>query len=509
MTQAYVRPTAVSEATINVSIFSEGMLHVGVLGHVDSGKTSLVRALHETLAGVLSTAALDKHPQSKQRGITLDLGFSSVVVDAKRLVFVDCPGHASLVKTVIGSAAIIDCVLLVIDAAKGVQVQTVECLALAECTVDHLVVVLNKVDLVTPSKLLSLEKNLRSRVFSKTKFGSDVPVLTTSATDRQGITDLSATLGALVPRSRPRNLPFVFSFDHMFTISGQGCVFAGTCLQGSVRVGDTVEVVTLNDGDRCRRVKSIQVFKENVKEITSGDRAAICVPKIAKLERGLIVLPSSSTAFNVALVQLQRVRFFKGAIRHKSSFHVSIGHSHCQARILLLKPDHHYREPILQWLEETTCTFGEQLENTSVAVLCLNSRIRAPGGSVLLGSRMDLDTSDAQCRIAFHGRILSLLDAPSHPASSLIRMRKTVQRELVVDRVKEHTTTVCKGHFTSQAHALYYQHRPATNTMRGLRGHVSDSFGTTGKVLVVFEAEGSEKGDRVVVDHITTAPLKM
>lgn len=106
-------------------------VNVGVLGHVDSGKTSLVRALSTQL----STAALDKHPQSQQRGITLDLGFSSFVLmytqPSLQVTLVDCPGHASLFRTILGGVAIIDAVLLVVDCRKGMQPQTIESLLLA------------------------------------------------------------------------------------------------------------------------------------------------------------------------------------------------------------------------------------------------------------------------------------------------------------------------------------------------------------------------------------------
>jgi len=132
-------------------------VNVGIMGHVDSGKTTLVRSL----STLLSTAALDKHPQSQQRGITLDLGFSAFTLplpphleelvssdyDALQFTLVDCPGHASLIRTILGGAAIIDMIILVIDATKGIQKQTVECIVIAEIATDNLIIALNKVDL--------------------------------------------------------------------------------------------------------------------------------------------------------------------------------------------------------------------------------------------------------------------------------------------------------------------------------------------------------------------------
>ena len=148
-------------------------LKVGVLGHVDSGKTSLVKAL----STLLSTASLDKNPQSIARGITLDLGFSAFLLPipdrlnpsvaaaadgqapgptgtsdggykALQFTLVDCPGHASLIRTIIGGAQIIDMMILVVDVNKGIQTQTAECLVIGEITTKHLIIALNKVDLI-------------------------------------------------------------------------------------------------------------------------------------------------------------------------------------------------------------------------------------------------------------------------------------------------------------------------------------------------------------------------
>lgn len=128
--------------------------NIGVLGHIDSGKTSLAKALSSTA----STASFDKNPQSKERGITLDLGFSSFQVampehlkhhryDLLQFTLVDCPGHASLIRTIIGGAQIIDMMMLVVDVTKGVQTQTAECLVIGEILCEKMVVVLNKIDL--------------------------------------------------------------------------------------------------------------------------------------------------------------------------------------------------------------------------------------------------------------------------------------------------------------------------------------------------------------------------
>ena len=136
--------------------------NVGLLGHVDSGKTTLSKRLSGE-KGVASTAAFDKNPQSQERGITLDLGFSSFQTPAPehlqiknieqiQYTLVDCPGHASLIKTIIGGAQIIDLMLLIVDITKGFQTQTAECLVLGEIVCPKLIVVLTKTDCLSVEK---------------------------------------------------------------------------------------------------------------------------------------------------------------------------------------------------------------------------------------------------------------------------------------------------------------------------------------------------------------------
>ena len=147
-------------------------LNVGILGHVDSGKTSLARALSE----IAGTAAFDKNPQSQERGITIDLGFSSVISDMPhhlsnhtsksklQITFVDCPGHASLIRTIIGGAQIIHMMMLVVDVTKGMQTQTAECLVIGEIMCKQMVVVLNKIDLLPQEKRTSLIEKMRKKM---------------------------------------------------------------------------------------------------------------------------------------------------------------------------------------------------------------------------------------------------------------------------------------------------------------------------------------------------------
>ena len=151
-------------------------VNVGILGHIDSGKTSLARALSTHF----STASLDKHPQSTERGITLDLGFSSFTApvpenlkhlpyDEIQFTLVDCPGHASLIKTVLGGAQIIDVMMLVVDVNKGIQTQTAECLVVCEITTSELLVVMNKVDMIPEASREDKIAKMTARLGTRTR----------------------------------------------------------------------------------------------------------------------------------------------------------------------------------------------------------------------------------------------------------------------------------------------------------------------------------------------------
>uniref|UniRef100_A0A915IC53 Tr-type G domain-containing protein n=1 Tax=Romanomermis culicivorax TaxID=13658 RepID=A0A915IC53_ROMCU len=238
--------------------------NVGILGHVDSGKTSLAK----TLSTTASTAAFDKNPQSQERGITLDLGFSSFSIDTPpklwekdekfaayskiQFTLVDCPGHASLIKTVIGGAQIIDLVLLVIDCQKGIQTQTAECLILSEIVCPkHLMIVLNKIDLFEQDQRETLidkisrklRKTLESTVF---KNAAIVPFSCLNDRNVPSIID-SIIDQVYFPERSGVNDPFLFAVDHCFGIKGQGTIMTGTIIAGTVKINDQVEIPSMKE----------------------------------------------------------------------------------------------------------------------------------------------------------------------------------------------------------------------------------------------------------------------
>jgi len=362
-------------ADIDVTIPPEEVLNVnvGVLGHVDSGKTSLVKIL----STLLSTAALDKSKQSRQRGMTLDLGFSCFFLDipthlAKKypeksklqMTLVDCPGHASLIRTIIGGAQIIDMVLLVVDAYKGWQAQTTECLVLAELTSPHIIVALNKIDMFPPQERegrLETAKQAVWRRLKGTRFANSTLVGVSAcvggekvaATEGEEGQHKSTSLNTnnpdndtlnvdvlvnklqeeLPPPKRDFSQPtFYFSIDHCFPIRGQGTVLTGTVLSGKISVNSMLEFPTLGFE---RKVKSMQMFRRRVQQIGQGDRAGICVSNLDSklLERGIAASPGAVQLLKGAIAVVRKVPYFDGSLKCGSKFHVSVGHTTIMATV--------------------------------------------------------------------------------------------------------------------------------------------------------------------------------
>ncbi|KAL4858017.1 Selenocysteine-specific elongation factor [Chlorella vulgaris] len=368
-------------------------VNVGVLGHVDSGKTSLVAALSTTL----STAALDKNPQSRERGITLDLGFSSFTVAAPphmqaagyslvQFTLVDCPGHASLIRTIIGGAQIIDLMVLVVDASKGIQTQTAECIVIGEVAAADMVVALNKIGMwrgvggALMGDQFPAEKRERycrkaqklvGATLAATKFAGCpiVPVAARPGTPDSadasqggqaaplGVQQLVDTLlervqlraegggssrgsggqsGAAAAQQQQQQQqqqqPFLFYIDHCFAIKGQGTVLTGTVMRGGVRVGDTVELPELR---AQKKVKSMQMFRQPVQACSRGDRLGICVTQLdaKQVERGLACMPGTVPTFTAAVARVQKIRFYGAEVRSRSKMHVTVGHTTVMAEL--------------------------------------------------------------------------------------------------------------------------------------------------------------------------------
>nr|XP_014985583.2 selenocysteine-specific elongation factor isoform X3 [Macaca mulatta] len=475
-------------------------VNVGVLGHIDSGKTALARALSTTA----STAAFDKQPQSRERGITLDLGFScfSVPLPARlrsslpefqaapeaepeagepllQVTLVDCPGHASLIRTIIGGAQIIDLMMLVIDVTKGMQTQSAECLVIGQIACQKLVVVLNKIDLLAEGKRQAAVEKMTKKMqktLENTKFRG-APIIPVAAKPGgpeapeteapQGIPELIELLTSQISiPTRDPSGPFLMSVDHCFSIKGQGTVMTGTILSGSISLGDSVEIPALKV---VKKVKSMQMFHMPITSAMQGDRLGICVtqfdPKL--LERGLVCAPESLHTVHAALISVEKIPYFRGPLQTKAKFHITVGHETVMGRLMFFSPapDNFDQEPILDSFDfSQEYLFQEQYLSKDLAPAVTNNDeadkkagqateghcprqqwalvefekpVTCPRLCLVIGSRLDADIHTNTCRLAFHGILLHGLEDRNYADSFLPRLKvyKLKHKHGLVERV--------------------------------------------------------------------------
>ncbi|KAI1289415.1 Selenocysteine-specific elongation factor [Halotydeus destructor] len=489
-----------------MSLSRSGILNfnIGILGHVDSGKTSLCKAL----SSVASTAAFDKHPQSKERGITIDLGFSSFSVDltdanrppsllesVNRMQFtlVDCPGHASLIRTIIGGASIIDFLILVIDVTKGIQTQTAECLVIGEITCDQMVVVLNKVDLLAQNERDNLIKKMTLRIsktLATTKF-KECKIIPLAADPGGGepfgmeqLVDFLVSSQMRLP-VRSREEPFVFAIDHCFFVKGHGTVLTGTVCQGVVKVNDAIELSSLK---LERKVKSMQMFKQSVEEAIQGDRVGLCVTQFdAKLmERGIASSPGYMKETNAILADVSKIRFYKNVIRSKTKFHVSLLHETVLATALFFSLKHSDGQLDLtqefEWRDELN---DESDVGHVFCLLLFDKCVTTSVNSVIIASKLDMDINANSCRLAFHGKIKQLWNSKDKvfPALKIFKLKT---RQGIVDRVVNDYEIIVRNMFKKEFDINKVQGLPVTLSESQIEGKIVGSFGQSGKIRIAF-----------------------
>ncbi|XP_046391420.1 selenocysteine-specific elongation factor [Ischnura elegans] len=499
-------------------------LNVGVLGHVDSGKTTLSKAL----STIASTAAFDKNPQSQERGITIDLGFSSLAVEPPdhlrdkcsqlQFTFVDCPGHASLIRTIIGGAQIIDVMLLVLDVTKGMQTQTAECLIVGNITSQKMIVVLNKIDLLPPSKRNAAIEKMKKKMaltLKNTKF-TDAPIVCVAAkpggpdtaeqSEPIGTKELIEEMKKIsfIPERKTKS-PFVFSIDHCFSIKGQGTVMTGTILQGTVNINDNVEIPILQI---TKKVKSMQMFHRPVEKAIEGDRLGICVtqfdPKL--IERGIACSPGYVPIIYAAILPINRVAYFKEKICTRSKFHISLGHETVMAKVSLFQEldtensnsevfnfekEYAYLEEVSPEDSQTsksddsaaTANLGTELK--TYALLELEHPVPAVPGSLVIGSRLDGDIHANVCRLAFWGRLIHSIDDKSYLTSVLPKLRvfKEKHKSGVVERASNEMEVIGKSMFKKESNIQVFIGL-SVKLSTGEGGVIEGSFGQSGKVKI-------------------------
>ena len=262
-------------------------VNIGTIGHVDHGKTTLTAAITKVLAeegkaNFLDYASIDKAPEERARGITINTSTVEYETEKRHYAHVDCPGHADYVKNMITGAAQMDGAILVVSAADGPMPQTREHILLAkQVGVPAIVVFLNKADQVDDPELIDLvEMEIRDLLTEYGYPGDEVPIIVGSALgalngnkeDEQKIRDLMAAVDEYIPTpERDTDKPFLMPVEDVFTITGRGTVATGRVERGTIKVGDAAEIVGLQDKATETVVTGVEMFRKTLDQAMAGD----------------------------------------------------------------------------------------------------------------------------------------------------------------------------------------------------------------------------------------------
>lgn len=288
-------------------------INVGTIGHVDHGKTTLTAAItmysaSKGNAQVMKYEEIDKAPEEKARGITINTAHVEYQTAKRHYAHVDCPGHADYVKNMITGAAQMDGAILVVAATDGPMPQTREHIVLArQVGVPYIIVFLNKCDQVDDEELLELVEMEIRELLSKYKFpGDDTPIIRGSALkameacsagkldspDLNCIIELLDTVDNYIPDpQRVTDKPFLMPVEDVFTITGRGTVATGRVERGMVKVSDKVEIVGLTDKPKETVVTGVEMFRKLLDFAEAGDNIGILLRGITRdeIERGQVV----------------------------------------------------------------------------------------------------------------------------------------------------------------------------------------------------------------------------
>ena len=303
---------------------------LGTAGHVDHGKTSLVRAL--------TSIETDRLKEEKKRGITIELGFAFLDLPCgHRLGIVDVPGHEKFVKNMVAGAAGVDIVAFVIAADEGIMPQTREHFEICSLLgVSNGLVIITKIDMVEPDWLDMVEEEL-SDYFQDT-FLENAPVLRVSSTTGQGIDTVKEHLDKLVTSSSFIEAfgPFRLPVDRIFSMKGFGAVVTGTSISGRIKIGDDV---CIYPSDRMAKIRGIQVHGQDVEEVEAGHRTAINIQGLEKefVARGdILATPGSLKPSYMLDCDFTYLFSNKKALKNRARVRVHIGTSEIMGRIVLL-----------------------------------------------------------------------------------------------------------------------------------------------------------------------------
>ena len=295
-------------------------VNIGTIGHVDHGKTTLTAAITMTLAQVGGAEAMrydqiDKAPEEKARGITINTAHVEYETAKRHYAHVDCPGHADYVKNMITGAAQMDGAILVVSSADGPMPQTREHILLArQVGVPYIIVFMNKTDQVDDPELLELvEMEIRELLNEYDFPGDDIPIIKGSALlalealtngadaktapECKCIFELMDAVDEYIPEpERATDKPFLMPVEDVFTITGRGTVATGRVERGQVKVGDAVEIVGLTDEKRSTVVTGVEMFRKILDYAEAGDNIGALLRGVqrSEIERGQVLAKPGS-----------------------------------------------------------------------------------------------------------------------------------------------------------------------------------------------------------------------
>ena len=287
-------------------------VNIGTIGHVDHGKTTLTAAITMALSQQGKAAAMrydeiDKAPEEKARGITINTAHVEYETDKRHYAHVDCPGHADYVKNLITGAAQMDGAILVVSAADGPMPQTREHILLArQVGVPYIVVFMNKVDQVDDPELLDLvEMEIRELLNEYDFPGDDTPIIRGSALqalestskdpnapEYKCILELMDAVDSYIPTpDRKSDLPFLMPVEDVFTITGRGTVATGRVERGMAKIGDEVEIIGLTDERKKSVITGLEMFRKTLDFAEAGDNIGVLLRGIQRddIERGQVL----------------------------------------------------------------------------------------------------------------------------------------------------------------------------------------------------------------------------
>ncbi|MFH1678645.1 MAG: elongation factor Tu, partial [Candidatus Omnitrophota bacterium] len=292
-------------------------LNIGTIGHVDHGKTTLTSAItlvlnKKGLAEARNFDSIDNAPEEKERGVTINISHVEYQTEQRHYAHIDCPGHADYIKNMITGAAQMDGAILVVSAADGPMPQTREHILLArQVNVPHIVVFLNKIDMVTDKELIDLVDMEVRDLLNKYEFpGDKTPIIKGSALNAMNcgcgkdecpscgpIFELMKAVDDFIPLpKRDLDKPFLMALEDVFTIEGRGTVGTGRVERGRIKLNDEIEVVGLRPEPQKTVITGIEMFRKILDEAQAGDNVGLLLRGIDKndLERGMVIAAAKS-----------------------------------------------------------------------------------------------------------------------------------------------------------------------------------------------------------------------